>query len=113
MAKDGYLIFDSDTHVGPPMEVLEPYLSRPEIAALAPYAAHRRQRSGASVYAIGERHYDRVLGQAESEAEGLLRQKGHAAVGGALRGPEPEKVDFDVAVRLNDLDFEGTDTNLM
>ena len=27
MAKDGYKIFDSDTHVGPYMEVLEKYLA--------------------------------------------------------------------------------------
>ena len=26
MAKNGYRIFDSDTHVGPSMDILEPYL---------------------------------------------------------------------------------------
>ena len=30
MARDGYLIFDSDTHVGPNMDVLDPYLSSKE-----------------------------------------------------------------------------------
>ena len=28
MARDGYRIFDSDTHVGPDAAILEPYLSR-------------------------------------------------------------------------------------
>ncbi len=35
MAKNGYRIFDSDTHVGPFMEVLEPYLSEGEKSRLA------------------------------------------------------------------------------
>ena len=30
MAKNGYRIFDSDTHVGPFMEVLEKYLAEVE-----------------------------------------------------------------------------------
>ena len=35
MAKNGYRIFDSDTHVGPFMEVLEKYLGDREKARLA------------------------------------------------------------------------------
>ena len=38
MARNGYLIFDADTHVGPTMDVLEGYLASPERAALEPLA---------------------------------------------------------------------------
>ena len=35
MARDGYKVFDSDTHVGPYMEVLEKYLSAGDKTRLA------------------------------------------------------------------------------
>ena len=35
MARDGFRIFDSDTHVGPSMNVLDPYLAAAEKARLA------------------------------------------------------------------------------
>src|SRR6187200_1771541 len=58
MAKDGYLIFDSDTHVGPNMDVLTPYLSEAERKALEPLEGYKRGNR----YMIGERKYDRRLG---------------------------------------------------
>ena len=43
MAKNGYKIFDSDTHVGPFMEVLDKYLTeRGEVAARRLGGATRR-----------------------------------------------------------------------
>ena len=61
MAKDGYLVFDSDTHVGPNMDVLSPYLSDAEKKALEPLEQYKRGNR----YMIGERKYDRRLGDAE------------------------------------------------
>jgi hypothetical protein len=41
MARDGYRIFDSDTHVGPDAAILENYLSRAEKDRLAPWHEFR------------------------------------------------------------------------
>ncbi len=41
MARDGYRIFDSDTHVGPDAAILEAYLSRAEKDRLAGWAQYR------------------------------------------------------------------------
>src|SRR6185437_10304199 len=69
LAKDGYLIFDSDTHVGPSMDVLERYLSAAERALLEPFADKRRvnKRTGQVTYVMGERKYERRMGEAESQ----------------------------------------------
>ena len=61
MARNGYLIFDSDTHVGPNMDVLDPYLSAADKTALESVSKFKRGNR----YMIGERKYDRRLGDAE------------------------------------------------
>ncbi|HTE84087.1 MAG TPA: hypothetical protein VK821_05090, partial [Dehalococcoidia bacterium] len=60
MTKNGYRIFDADTHVGPNMDVLDPYLSNAEKEALVSLSAYRRGNR----YMMGERKYDRRLGDA-------------------------------------------------
>ncbi|MBV9018501.1 MAG: hypothetical protein JO058_22860, partial [Alphaproteobacteria bacterium] len=65
MARDGYRIFDSDTHVGPDAAILESYLSADEKERLACWASYRATgRSGRVTYTKGERHYRRKLGAA-------------------------------------------------
>src|SRR5438874_907319 len=110
MAKDGFLIFDSDTHVGPNMDVLEPYLSASELAALEPLSGYRRGNR----YTIGERKYDRRLGDAEPKPadpnaymSGLF-QGAHRAERRPAAG-----ADKDPSARIADMDFEGVDVNLM
>src|SRR5436309_14330311 len=69
MARDGYRIFDSDTHVGPDALILEPYLSAADRERLARWAPYRvTGRSGRVTYTKGERHYRRQLGAAMPEA---------------------------------------------
>ncbi len=41
MAKHGYRIFDSDTHVGPYMEVLDKYLSADDRSRLAGWEQYK------------------------------------------------------------------------
>ena len=57
MSKDGYLIFDTDTHVGPSMDVLETYMSEADRARLEPFADSRSvaKRTGQVTYRMGAR----------------------------------------------------------
>ena len=54
MAKNGFRIFDSDTHVGPSMDVLETYMD-PPAAKLTPYEEFRSvaRRTGQVTYRMG------------------------------------------------------------
>src|SRR5262249_44029114 len=67
MAKNGFKIFDADTHVGPDATTLERYLSAAEKARLDLLAAYRLidKRSGHVEYTLGRRGYPRKLGAAE------------------------------------------------
>ena len=64
MARNGYRIFDSDTHIGPYMDVLERYLSGSEKEKLAAWEPHRSKSKGFPVYTKGQRRYLRKLGSA-------------------------------------------------
>ena len=64
MARNGYQIFDADTHVGPAAEILARYLTAQEQASLTswePYKAVQR-RTGHVTYTRGARAYCRRLG---------------------------------------------------
>src|ERR1041385_780662 len=111
MARDGYRIFDSDTHVGPDAAILEPYLSAADEERVAPCARHRAAgRSGRVTYTKGERHYRRKLGAAAPEAAGAGYRAGFPGVA-RERQPSPQ-VDADPAARIADMDYEGVDVNL-
>lgn len=110
MAKDGYLVFDSDTHVGPNMDVLSPYLSDKEKEALSAFDAYKRGNR----YMIGERKYDRRLGDAEpKKADPTAYMSGLFTGARKDERKRPTPIDGDPALRLADMDFEGVDVNLM
>ena len=68
MAKNGYKIFDSDTHVGPVMGVLEKHLSSAEKAKLPGWDQFKTTNKGGHVtYTRGQRRYRRRLGTAKPE----------------------------------------------
>jgi predicted TIM-barrel fold metal-dependent hydrolase len=114
VAKNGYRIFDTDTHVGPSMDVLEAYLSAAEREQLGSYAKFRSvaKRTGQVTYRMGVRTYERRLGRAEA---GLDEGGGYmAGFTGAHKGRDPDpRVDHDVNARIQDMDFEGVDVNLL
>ncbi len=114
MSKDGFLIFDTDTHVGPSMDVLEGYMSEAERQKLEPFAQFRSvaKRTGQVTYRMGARRYERRLGLAEP---GERSNGGYmAGFTGAHKGREPvPTVDHDVHSRVTDMDFEGVDVNLL
>src|SRR5438270_7558604 len=110
MARNGYRIFDSDTHVGRYMDVLERYLSGAEKERLAAWEPFRSKSKGFPVYTKGARKYLRKLGTAQAEAD-----KGGYMTGftGAKREREPAvRGDHEAAERIKDLDYEGVDANL-
>jgi len=55
MARNGFRIFDSDTHVGPYMDVLERYLSGAERERLSGWEQYKSSSKGHRVYTRGQR----------------------------------------------------------
>jgi predicted TIM-barrel fold metal-dependent hydrolase len=111
MARDGYRIFDSDTHVGPDARILSGYLSAAEKDRLAGWAEYEsRDRHGHVTYTKGQRRYRRRLGDAKPESAPAGYMAGFTGVK-RTRDPSPD-IDADPAARIADMDFEGVDVNL-
>jgi predicted TIM-barrel fold metal-dependent hydrolase len=111
MARDGYRIFDSDTHVGPDAAILDTYLSGAEKDRLAGWAEFRATgRSGQVTYTKGQRRYRRKLGTATADETPGGYMAGFTGVARS-RQPSP-RVDADPASRIADMDHEGVDVNL-
>jgi uncharacterized protein len=113
VARNGYQIFDADTHVGPAAEILAQYLTAQEQALLTswePYKAVQR-RTGHVTYTRGARAYRRRLGLADTDAAASTGYM--AGFTGAHKGQEPSPLaDADPAARIQDMDLEGVDVNL-
>lgn len=116
MSRNGFKIFDSDTHVGPDAEILERYLSKAEKLMLTAYEPYRSvQRSGLTCYVRGARNYLRRLGSLGRETPpqsrpGILQTLHVKSDHG--RDPSP-LLDADPAERIKDMDLEGVDVNLI
>src|SRR6267378_4175170 len=111
MARDGFKIFDSDTHVGPDACILARYLSGTEKDRLREWEAYKSSvRSGHETYTRGQRHYRRRLGTAEPDATPSGYMAGFTGVK-RTREPSPH-VDADPSARIKDMDYEGVDVNL-
>ena len=111
MARNGYRIFDSDTHVGPDARILAGYLSAAERDRLRSWEAYKsRDRYGRETYTKGQRRYRRRLGTAESDEASGGYMAGFTGVK-RMRDPSPH-VDADPTERIKDMDIEGVDVNL-
>jgi predicted TIM-barrel fold metal-dependent hydrolase len=112
MARNGFKIFDSDTHVGPYMEVIEKYITDAERKALEGWAQYRAvNNQGQITYNKGQRRYRRKLGTASAEQTPGGYMAGFTGV--AKKRPVNPRGDHDPAERIKDLDFEGVDANLL
>src|SRR5436190_24261178 len=111
MARDGYRIFDSDTHVGPDAAILDRYLSEAEKDRLVGWEAYRSTgRNGQVTYTKGQRSYRRKLGAAAPDESPAGYMAGFT---GVARERQPSAlVDADPAARIADMDYEGVDVNL-
>ncbi len=111
MAKDGYKIFDSDTHVGPLMNVLDQFMTDAERKKLDGWSEFKvTNNKGDITYNRGQRRYRRKLGTASAEATPGGYMAGFTGV--AKKREVSPLVDVDAAERIKDMDFEGVDVNL-
>ncbi len=125
--RNGYRVYDADTHVQPTVESLEPYLGpglRGRAAELAATAVPLRSSPcGEPLDQPYRRHYRfghgggwgsdarRVLGEAAARerASGGTFRSTFMGARFPLRGTD----DYDPAARLRDMDEEGADVHLM
>ncbi|MDB5926625.1 MAG: hypothetical protein JWN13_5561 [Betaproteobacteria bacterium] len=111
MAKNGYRIFDSDTHVGPYMEVLEKYLTDSEKTRLAGWEQYKAVNAhGHRTYNKGQRVYRRRIGDAKADQAPAGYMAGFTGV--KRERDVSRRGDHDPAERIKDLDYEGVDVNL-
>lgn len=111
MAKDGYKIFDSDTHVGPLINVLDPFMTDVERKKLEGWAEYKTiNKKGDVTYNRGQRRYRRKLGTAKADENPGGYMAGFTGV--AKKREVSPRVDADAAERIKDMDFEGVDVNL-
>jgi predicted TIM-barrel fold metal-dependent hydrolase len=113
--KDGFRIYDTDTHIDPGADVLEKYVDpgfRRRLDDLAPYRVAIKSRSVdggvRNTYRFASRAYERTLGEAESRPG--------SADGRVWRGerrPSPGVVDDRSDNRVLDMDAEGSDVHFL
>ncbi|MGH8642807.1 MAG: amidohydrolase family protein [Burkholderiales bacterium] len=111
MARNGYRIFDSDTHVGPVMDVLDKHIASAEKAKLPAWEEFKSaNKRGNVTYTRGQRRYRRRLGTAKADETPAGYMAGFTGVK-KEREVSP-LVDQDPAERIKDMDYEGVDVNL-
>lgn len=111
MARNGYRIFDSDTHVGPLMNVLANYVTDAEKKRLSGWEEFKSvNKLGHITYTKGQRRYQRRLGSATAEQTPGGYMAGFTGV--KRERPVSPRVDSDPAERIKDMDYEGVDVNL-
>ena len=115
--KNGYRIIDTDSHVGPNLETLELYASdelKRRWSEFDPYL--QPVTLGGHFLSVAPMKYDRQLGTAHL---GETAQKGGdsplrgAVTKGFDRPPADEVSNLDSRGRLDDMDVEGVDVNLV
>jgi hypothetical protein len=112
MARGGYKFFDTDAHVGPYIDVLEPYLTSYDRSRLAGWEEFKTtSRNGHVSYNKGQRKYQRRLYSETAEPA----QSGYMAGFTGVKRSRPISLDVDrsSAARISDMDFEGADVNFM
>lgn len=114
--RNGFYVYDTDTHVMPAAEVLEQYVD-PDFRARMPELAAYRVSVDASTdgaaprhqYRIRRRYYRRVLGDAEPHPTFT----GHSGSWRGSQQPRPGVQDDQAGNRVKDMDDEGTDVHFL
>src|SRR5215472_2783814 len=108
--KDGFRVFDTDTHVNPSAEVLDKYVDpdfRARLPELAPYRA--AAAGGTHNYRAGMKYYRRILGEAASRETFTGRDSKWMG----SKQPRPGTQDDNAENRVRDMDDEGTDVHFL
>jgi predicted TIM-barrel fold metal-dependent hydrolase len=123
MARDGYRIFDADTHIIEPVEPIEAYLSaadKARLTALGPMVQRSPHKGGVSRYRIGKRpDLNRRLGsRGRVDLSATVERKvrdGGTPWDVRWQGPPfpSDRVSFDPHARVKDMDIEGVDANMI
>lgn len=124
MARDGYRIFDADTHIIEPVELIEAHLSTAEKARLDALGAQVKRvpdRGEISRYRVGNRpELKRRLGSREPAGAADAIRSGVKAEGGTpwdvrWQGPPwpSARVSHDPHARVRDMDVEGVDVDMV
>ena len=123
MAREGYRIFDADTHIIEPVEPVEAHLSsadRAKLAALGSLVQRSPGKGGMSRYRVGKRpELNRRLGSRErvdldATVERRVRDGGTPWDVRWQGPPFPsDRVSFDPHARVKDMDIEGVDVNMI
>lgn len=113
MTKNGFRIFDADTHVGPAVNVIDKHLSESEKRRLDSWEEFKwvDSRNGNVEYTRYRLNYMRPLGSAEYMP---APDQGRASrfTGQLKHHPALPTSETDPAVRIKDMDMEGVDVNL-
>ena len=115
--KNGYRVYDADTHVNPAAEVLERYVDpgfRPRLAELEPYRLPVGQGAVGGVeglhnYRVGTKYYRRVLGERAPRDTFTGRETRWMGT----KMPRPGVQDDQSENRVKDMDDEGTDVHFL
>src|SRR5216683_1125051 len=115
--KNGFRVYDSDTHVNPAAEVLERYVDPGFRARLAELEPHRLPVGQGAVggveglhnYRVGTKYYRRVLGEKAPRETFTGRET--RWMGSKM--PRPGVQDDQAENRVKDMDDEGTDVHFL
>src|SRR6516164_9879227 len=115
--RNGFQVYDSDTHVNPAAEVLERYVDpdfRARLPELVPYRFAVGQGAvggveGSHNYRVGTKYYRRVLG--ESAPRETFTGRETRWMGSKM--PRPGVQDDQAENRVRDMDDEGTDVHFL
>jgi predicted TIM-barrel fold metal-dependent hydrolase len=124
MGRAGFRIFDADTHIIEPVELVEAHLpaaARARLAALGPAVGRVAGRGGMSRYRVGKRaEMERRLGSRDRVLDLSTSGPRGAKDGGTpwdvrWQGPPfpSERVSFDPHARVRDMDIEGVDADMV
>ena len=123
--KNGYKVIDMDTHVGPSMETIIKHMDpsfKERVSEFDAYRRYRKDDQGNEFSMLGTAVYvfDRFPGTAPSDEpmkpkpKGAGQNEGRTSAGGHHRvKPRPGTQEENVEGRLQDMDMEGRDVDLI
>lgn len=116
--RNGYRIIDTDTHVGPPVDVLYDFATAALVARRDELRRFEIQMRDGIGLSIGPYPYSRQMGESPAAANDAIEAGGKPALKGATHSmvrspPSPGVAVRNSAGRLEDMDREGRDVDVI